>query len=58
MLKWHTQARDITTKLKFRIDCTLSELCATEIMTWNCHVDDPSKGRYYIILGRSYLKEL
>ena len=27
-------------------------------MTWNCHVDDSSKGIYNIILGRYLLTEL
>ena len=27
-------------------------------MTWNCHVDDSSKDRYDVILGRDLLKEL
>ena len=52
VMKWHTQAGNITTNLKFEVEFTLPELSATDVMTWKCHVDDSDKGRYYMILGR------
>ena len=54
----HTQAGSITNNLKFKIDFTLPELSAIKIVTWNCHVDDSAKGRYYMILGRYLLTAL
>ena len=32
VIQWRTQMGDITTNLKFKIDCTLPELSATIIM--------------------------
>ena len=37
---------------------TLTELSATKIVTWNCHVDDSAKGRYDTILVRYLLTDL
>ena len=51
-MQCHTQAGSITNNLKFNIDFTLTELSATEIVTWNCCVYDSSKGRHDVILGR------
>ena len=50
-MQWHMQAGIITTNKKVKIDFTLPEIIATNIMTWNCHVNDSAKGRYDIILG-------
>ena len=58
VMKWNKQAGNITTNLKFKIYFTLPELRATEIMMWNCHVDDSANHRYDMILGRDLLKEL
>ena len=30
----------------------------TNVVRWKCHVDDSTKGRYDIILGRNILTEL
>ena len=51
-MKCHTQAGNITTNLKVKVDFTLSILSATNVVTWNCHVDDSNNGRYDMILGR------
>ena len=48
----------IPTNSKVKIDFTLTELSATKIVIWNCHVDDSAKGRYDMILGRNILKAL
>ena len=42
----------ITTNLKVNIDSTLPEISATKIVTCNCHVDDSTKSRYDIIVGK------
>ena len=57
-MQWTTQAVNITTNLKVKIDFTLPVLSTTNVVTWNFHVDDSTKGRYNIILGRYLLKEL
>ena len=52
------QAGIHTTNLKVKIDFTLPEFSATKISTWECHVDDSAKWRYYTILGRDTLTTL
>ena len=37
---------------------TLPTLRATNIVTWKCHVDASSRGRYDMILGRDLFIEL
>ena len=51
-MQWNTQAGNITNNLKVKIDFTLPGISATNVVTWNCHVDDSDKGRYNMILGR------
>ena len=56
-MQWHTQAGVITTNLK--VKCfMLPELSTTKIMTWDCHVDDYTKGRYEIRLVTDLLTAL
>ena len=55
MIQWHTEAGNITSILRVKIDFTLAELSATKIATWNCHVNESDKGRYDKILGRDIL---
>ena len=57
-MQWHTQAGKITTNTRIKIDFTLTELSGTKIVTWNFHMDDSNKGRYYSILGRYILTVL
>ena len=57
-MKYHTQAGSITTNLKVEIYFTLPELSTMKIVMWNFHVDDSSKGRYNMILGRDLLTSL
>ena len=52
------QSGNITTIIKVKVDFTLSALSATYLVTWKCHVDDSTKGRYYMILGKYLLTEL
>ena len=54
-MQWHTQAGNVTTNLEVKIDFTLPALSATNVVTWNCHVDESVKGRYDMILGQYLL---
>ena len=45
LMQWNTQAGNITTNLKVEIYFTLPALSATNVVTWNFHVDDSAKGR-------------
>ena len=55
VMQWHTQAVNITNNLKVRIYSTLPEFSVTKIVTWGFHVDDSTKSRYDMILGRYIL---
>ena len=57
-MHWNMQAGNITTNINVNIEFTLPELRETKIVTWNYHVDDYTKGRYDMILGRDILKAL
>ena len=57
-MQWHTQAGKITNNSKVKIDSALPKLSATKKVTWNFHMNDFAKGRYYIILGIYLLTEL
>ena len=49
-MQCNTQARNITTNIKVKVKFALPSLIATNVVTWKCHVDDSTKGRYDIIL--------
>ena len=49
LMQWHTQAGNITTNLKVKLDFTLPALIATNVLTWKCHVDESAKGIYDMI---------
>ena len=55
MMQWHTQAGDITTTIKVKLDFTLPAPSAKHVVTWKWHVDDSDKGRYDMILGKYIL---
>ena len=57
-MKRNTQADNIITNIKVKIYLTIPEISATKIETWNFHVNESSKGRYDMILGRYILIEL
>ena len=54
-MQWHTQAGNITTNLKFKIDFTLPEFSATKIVTGECYMYDSTNSRYNMILDRDLL---
>ena len=54
-MQWNTQAGSITTNVKVKTAFTLPDLSATKTVMWNCHVDDSTKARYDMILGRYIL---
>ena len=45
VMEWHTQVGNITNNIKDKVYFALSALSATNVVTWNCHVDESSKGR-------------
>ena len=55
-MQWHTQAGNITTNLKVKVDSTLPALSAMDVVTWGYHVHESAKGRSYLILGQDLLK--
>ena len=57
-MQWNKQVGNITTSIKVKVDFTLTELSATDVVTWSFHVDDFAKGRYNMILGQDLLTEL
>ena len=51
-MQWHTQAGSTTNKLNVKIHFTPTEIIMAKTKTLNFNVDDSSKFRYDIILGR------
>ena len=58
MMTWETQAGKFTISKKVNVDFCLPEFSATKIVTWKCHVDKSTTGRYDIILGRDQITAL
>ena len=58
VIQWHTQAGNINTNLRVRIDFALPEFSAKKIMMWECYMDNSSKGIYGIFLVRDILTVL
>ena len=55
---WEIQARKFTTSKKVNVYFCLPEFSSTKIVTWKCHVDKFTTGRYGMILGRDLLTAL
>ena len=55
VMQWQTQARNITTGFKVKIDFTVPALIVTNVVPRKCHVNEYSRVRYYIILVRDLL---
>ena len=43
-MQWHTQAGNITTNLMDKFYFTLTALSATDVATYNCHMDESARG--------------
>ena len=56
VMQWRISARNTATDFNFKVDSTLTPLSATKVVKWDCHVDESSKGRYDMILGRYLIK--
>ena len=55
---WETQAGKFTTSQKVNVDFCLTELSATKIVSWKCHVDNKTNSRYDMILDIELLTSL
>ena len=55
VMQWQTQAGNITTNFKIKIEFTLPTLSATDVVAWKCHVDESARSRYDTILVRDLL---
>ena len=53
-----TQAFNLATNLKVKIYFILPEFSAKKIVTWECRVNDSTKGINNMILGRYIFTEL
>ena len=52
VIQWKAQSVNIKTNRKVKIDFTLPEFSAMEIVMFNCDVDDSTKISYDMIMGR------
>ena len=55
MVQLHTQVVNMTNSMKVIYIVTLPEFSKTQIVTWECHVDEFAKCRYDMILIRDIL---
>ena len=55
MMQWHMKAGIITNNIQGKMGLNLPEIIATNIVTWNFHVNDSAKDRYDMILGRDII---
>ena len=53
-----TQSGKFTNSKKVNLYLCLPEFSGTKIVTWKCHVDEYTNGRYDMILGRDLLTAL
>ena len=58
IMQRHKQAGNITNYDKVKVYFILTSFSATDVVTWKYHMDDYTKGRYGMILGRDILTEL
>ena len=43
VIQWNTHTENVTTNFKVKIDFTFFALSVTNVITWDCHVDDSAK---------------
>ena len=55
VMQRYTQAVNITTNIKVKVDFTVPSISATNIVTRKCHLDESAKGRYDMISGQYLL---
>ena len=55
VMQWSTQYGNITTNIKVKVYFTLPVLSSTNVVTCKWHVDESTKGRYYMTLRRYLL---
>ena len=55
---WETQSGKLMTSRKVNIDFCLPNFSVTKIVTWKCHVEKSTNGRYDMILGRDLITTL
>ena len=58
VMQWNMQSGNINNNIKVELNFNSPELSATNVVTWNSHVDKSAKGRYDMILGRDILTYL
>ena len=58
MMQWQTQAGNITTNFKVKVDFTLPALIATKVVTSKCYVDGSDGGRYDMIVVKYLLTKI
>ena len=58
MTQWQTKMGNLATNHKVKVDFTLPEFSATEIVMWDCHVDNSTKRRCNMILDRDISTKL
>ena len=58
VMQWHTQAGNITTNIRGKVDFTLTTLSTTDVVIWKCHLNESARVRYDTILVRYLLTEV
>ena len=55
---WEIQSGKFVTSKNMNVDIFLPEFSGTKIVTWKCHKDNSTNGRYDMILGRDLITAL
>ena len=55
---WEIQSGKFVTSKNMNVDIFLPEFSGTKIVTWKCHIDNSTNGRYDMILGRDLITTL
>ena len=57
VIQQHTQAGNINTNLRVKVEFALSALSSMDFLTCKFHVDESAKGGFDMILGQDLLTE-